>query len=365
MKGELGLAALIRILVLVVIVLLAGYYIYDDNNKQSDILYMEDTATPELDQGKVTENSELVRTTKLQRPENGLSTFLGKQADAFKAVYGEPNRMDPSTYGYEWWIYNQNSKEYMQVGVESGKIVTIYALGENFNLEPFKVGETIEEIFSTFQIQTDIHFNYEGTAYKFELSEEDMNSKPLIQMGDMYVQLNIDKFTGSLVSVRYLDVKTLIVQRPYELMYRGELLEPMPVTDEAWPLIEQGSQKQIFEITNILRKRYHLPQLVWDDAVANVAYLHSKDMNDTNSLSHTSKQYGEVTDRLNNAQIHYDKAGEIIAANYIDAPAVIEGWINSEHHRENLLDEKFTHTGVGVYRKHYTQNLIETKEENE
>lgn len=340
------------------IVLLVGYYILDENNNQSDILYMEETVTPESGQSNVAVTDENVA-SKLKRPETGLSVFLGKQIDALKAEYGEPKRIDPTTYGYDWWIYNQNSNGYLQVGVESGKIVTIYVLGENIDINPFKIGETIEEIFSTVLIQTDIQFNYEGTSYRFELSEEDMNSKPLIQMGDMYVQLNIDKFTGLLSSVRFLDARTLIALRPYELMYRGELLKPKPVPEEAWPLIEESSQKQIFEITNILRKRYRIRQLVWDESVANVAYLHSKEMYDTNNPSNTAKQLGEVTDRLTNAQIPYDKAGEIIAANYIDAPAVMDGWLNSEHHRNSLLGEKFTHAGVGVYRKHFTESLIE------
>ncbi|WP_246140792.1 CAP domain-containing protein [Bacillus marasmi] len=344
------------------IVLLIGYYILDENNNQSDILYMEETALEELDQPNVSSPEEQ-GSAKLNRPETGLSVYMGKPVDTIRNEFGEPNRIDPSSYGYEWWIYNKSSKQYMQVGVQSGKIVTIYALGEKVDILPFKIGETIEEIFSTVLIQTDIHFNYEGTTYKFELSEEDMNSRPLIQMGDIFVQLNIDEFTGTLSSVRYLDVRTLIAQRPYELMYRGVLIEPNPIQEEAWAQIELSHQKQIYEITNILRKRYNVSPLTWDEEVANVALLHSKDMYDTNTISHTSEQFGELNDRLNAANIPYNKAGEIIAANYIDAPAVMEGWLNSEHHRETFLDEHFTHTGIGVYRKHYTQNLIERKEE--
>lgn len=323
---------------------------------------MEETALQEFDQPNLP-NTEEQGTAKLNRPETGLSVYIGKQIEEFKAVFGEPIRVDPSPYGYDWWIYNQNSKQYMQIGVESGKIVTMYALGENVDITPFKIGETIEEIFSTVLIQTDIHFNYEGTSYRFELSEEDMNSRPLVQMGDMYVQLNIDKFTGALSSVRYQDARTLIVQRPYELMYRGELYEPSEIPEETWNQIELSSQKQIFDITNILRKRYRVSQLQWNEEVAHVALLHSKDMHDTNTVSHTSEQFGELSDRLHIANISYEKAGEIIATNYIDAPAVMQGWLNSENHRKTLLDDKFTHTGIGVYRKHYTQNLIERKEE--
>lgn len=301
--------------------------------------------------------------SELSRPENGLSALVGKQIEVLKSTYGEPNRIDPSSYGYEWWIYNGDGKQYMQVGVDQGKIVTVYAIGDKVDITPFKIGETIDEIFSSVLIGTDIHFEYDGTNYRFEMSEEDMNSRPLIKMGDIYVQLHIDKFTGTLSSVRFLDKKTLIVQRPYELVYRGELLAAEPILDEAWESIEEGSKLQIFDIMNIMRKRYRVDELSWDEQIARVAYLHSKDMNDTNIISHTSETFGELSDRLIAANVVYELAGENIAANYIDAPAVMEGWLNSEPHRENLLNPKFTHIGIGVYHKYFTQNFIQKKTE--
>ena len=47
----------------------------------------------------------------------------------------------------------------------------------------------------------------------------------------------------------------------------------------------------------------------------------------------------------------YQLAGENIAAQYMDGPSAVEGWLNSEGHRESLLESKFTHIGVGVYQK--------------
>ncbi|MBR3119412.1 MAG: CAP domain-containing protein, partial [Oceanobacillus sp.] len=41
-----------------------------------------------------------------------------------------------------------------------------------------------------------------------------------------------------------------------------------------------------------------------------------------------------------------------------DAPAAMEGWLNSEGHREALLSNDYTHIGVGVHRLYYTQNFL-------
>lgn len=50
--------------------------------------------------------------------------------------------------------------------------------------------------------------------------------------------------------------------------------------------------------------------------------------------------------------------GENIAYNYVDGPAAVEGWLNSEGHRKALLNQDYTHLGVGVKEKYYTQNFI-------
>lgn len=38
--------------------------------------------------------------------------------------------------------------------------------------------------------------------------------------------------------------------------------------------------------------------------------------------------------------------------------AVVEAWLNSRSHRQTLLNAELTHLGVGVYKRHYTQNFI-------
>ena len=41
--------------------------------------------------------------------------------------------------------------------------------------------------------------------------------------------------------------------------------------------------------------------------------------------------------------------GENIAAGYMTPKEVVEGWMNSTGHRENILSPKFTEIGVGCY----------------
>ncbi|HYK74678.1 MAG TPA: CAP domain-containing protein [Pseudoneobacillus sp.] len=297
------------------------------------------------------------------RPLKGISVLLGKDMKSMEEMLGKPERIDPSYYGYKWYIYNAEYNQYLQVGVENNKVVTIYVIGKDVNVAPFKIGQPIEEIFSTVFIETNINIELDNSSYRFELNDTDVNMRPLIQLGDIFAELYFDKFTGKLSSVRFIDSPTLVKQRPYELVYRGELLAPKPIEDDEWNDIEKATERQIFDLSNILRIRHKLEPVQWDEETSKVALDHSKDMFETSTFSHTSEKYGELSDRLKAANVFYQLAGENIAANYIDAPAVVEGWLNSKGHRETLLHQEYTHLGVGVYHKYYTQNFIQRWEE--
>ncbi|BBP89067.1 hypothetical protein BsIDN1_26850 [Bacillus safensis] len=79
--------------------------------------------------------------------------------------------------------------------------------------------------------------------------------------------------------------------------------------------------------------------------------MHSEDMKENHYFSHESKKYGTLKDRLERGEVGFQLAGENIAYNYVDGPAAVEGWLNSEGHRKALLNKDYTHLGVGVKRK--------------
>lgn len=298
-----------------------------------------------------------------EKPTEGVSIYIGMDVESLEKNLGQPNRVDQTYYGFDWWIYNANPETYTQVGVKNEKVVTVYAIGSEVNISPFRIGQPVEEIFSSSYVEPEIALEYEGNSYQFELSESDLNTRPLMKLGDIFFQLYIDKFTGTLSSVRIMDAETLLKLRPYELVYFGELQEIDPEEIASDEKVEDANEKQIYDITNIMRMRFGLGSLQWDEKTASVAYGHSKDMEESNNFSHTSEKFGELSDRLKAGEVFYQVAGENIAANYADAPAVMEGWLNSKGHRESLLNEEFTHIGVGVYKKYYTQNFIQVWEE--
>src|SRR5699024_7963174 len=244
--------------------------------------------------------------------EGDLFSYIGKKSDKLIDDLGDPDRKDMSAYGYTWWVYTD-----------------------------------------------EIEYKDDLSFYKFLMSDEDLRTNPLVKISDdVFVSAYFDTFTNELSSVRIMTGDTLLQQRIYEIEYRGSLPEPIELSDDEWEKVESGMEKQIFDLSNIYRHRFGVGSLKRDKEVQEVAYLHSKDMQDNEYFSHYAEDGSGLKERLQEKNIYYMTAGENIAAQHTDAPAAMEGWLNSEGHREALLNDEYTHLGVGVYHLYYTQNFL-------
>ncbi|MFV8827020.1 CAP domain-containing protein [Alkalihalobacterium sp. APHAB7] len=291
--------------------------------------------------------------------DEGLHGLIGESSSIIETQFGSPDRIDPTSYGYDWWIYNEDSDGYLQVGVEREQVVTIFAMDVGEVSKPFVSGKSYEQIAAAHPFSENVSVNNGSGSYRFDLTEGELLSRPLIQIDEgTWIQLYFDTFTSRLSSVRYLSDDILLKQRPYSVTYRGELPLEKELSKEEWREIEVGAELQILDITNVIRIRHNLPMLTWATEVSKVAYGHSKDMSQNHYFSHTSPTYGELKDRLEREDVSFYFAGENIAAQYVDSIEAVEGWLNSEGHRVNLLNEEFTHLGVGVYERYYTQNFM-------
>ncbi|SER96958.1 Cysteine-rich secretory protein family protein [Gracilibacillus ureilyticus] len=281
--------------------------------------------------------------------------YIGKNIDEFEKEYGEASRTDSTLYGYEWKIY-QSDDDYVQVGVADQHIVTLYTNSKKRDMLPFAIGMTSEELKQTYKLVDSIEFDH----LRFKLTSKDVSERPVIQLEEnIFAQLFIDTFTDKIAGIRFMDKKVFELHKPYEVYYYGEIKEPEEPSDQDWGQIEKGMENQIYDITNAIRTSYGVSTLQWDEKASIAAKAHSTDMKKQNYFSHYRLNGDGLQERLLEAGAYYFSAGENIAAHYVDVPAVMHGWLNSEGHREALLKEDYTHLGVGVYRLYYTQNFLE------
>lgn len=286
--------------------------------------------------------------------------WIGKNREQLTESLGEPIRKDLSAYGYEWWIYKDQTHAYIQFGVLNNKITTVYGVGEGLSIEQIHIGQAYQDVNKLFSFKNEVSLHQGLSSYTFKLSEKEMKMRPLVKLDEnVFLQCYFDTFTSKLSAIRVMTGDVLLKQRPYAIEYRGELPKELILSDKEWNKIESGMEKQIFSITNIIRNQHGKTTLEWGESVSQVAFRHSKDMAVNTYFSHYGLDGDGLKERLAAGKVYYLSAGENIAAQYPDAPAAMQGWLNSKGHREALLDNEYTHLGVGVYHFYYTQNFLQ------
>ncbi|MGJ9381291.1 CAP domain-containing protein [Salipaludibacillus sp. CF4.18] len=332
---------------------------FEDNNQEIELESDSNSENNQEVQVQNETNHESENETADNLEDFFLHEWIGRDAENVYNILGDPDRIDETPFGYKWLVYT-SSGPFKMIGVHDNKVVTTYTNSEDVILDGIAIGgnyETISSVYSFEKSQTVLNSGLKTVT--FELTEQELLGRPLVKIKDgIWAQLYFDTFNEDLSSVRYINEESLIKHRAYSMTYSGEIAEAVDwgkVNQEEWV---SGQELQILELTNGIREKHGLSTLEGHEQTSEVAYLHSKDMHDEKYFSHTSPSQGELSDRLEEGEINYKLAGENIAAHYVDGIEAVEGWLNSEGHRVNLLKDDFTHLGVGVYRDYYTQNFL-------
>ncbi len=106
-------------------------------------------------------------------------------------------------------------------------------------------------------------------------------------------------------------------------------------------------EDEVLRLSNNYRAKQGLGALKLDWELCRVARAKADDMAAKGYFSHQSPTYGSPSDMLKSFGVSYRYMGENIAKGYRDASSVMTGWMNSEGHRANILNGKFTKLGVG------------------
>ena len=107
-------------------------------------------------------------------------------------------------------------------------------------------------------------------------------------------------------------------------------------------------QKEVVRLVNVERQKQGLGKLSLNAKLSNVATLKSQDMINKNYFYHTSPTYGSPFDMMKQFNISYKTAGENIAKGQKTPAEVVKAWMNSQGHRENILNKNYTEIGIGV-----------------
>lgn len=150
---------------------------------------------------------------------------------------------------------------------------------------------------------------------------------------------------------------SVILAYAMEPSFRPVVTVPEPKSETDY--IQQFVAEVIL-LTNEQRQQHGLAPLKEDKELTDVAQLKSQDMQQKDYFDHTSPTYGSPFEMMDRFGVSYRAAGENIAYGYRTPEAVVEGWMNSPGHRANILEDSFTHIGIGIGPKgfYWTQMFI-------
>jgi uncharacterized protein YkwD len=106
-------------------------------------------------------------------------------------------------------------------------------------------------------------------------------------------------------------------------------------------------EQQVVDLVNAERAAVGCQPLTMDARLMQAAANHSSDMATNNYFSHTGLDGSTFDSRLAAAGYHGQMEGENIAAGFGTAEAVMQGWMASPSHRDNILNCGYTQIGVG------------------
>jgi Cysteine-rich secretory protein family len=113
----------------------------------------------------------------------------------------------------------------------------------------------------------------------------------------------------------------------------GALFDPITACDE------------VVRAHNRIRILARLPALSKSSKLQASAERHAKDMAARDKMSHKGSDGSSPIDRIKATGYPYRRAGENIAAGRISTERLMKGWMDSPHHKRNILGS-FSQIGV-------------------
>lgn len=197
--------------------------------------------------------------------------------------------------------------------------VTNTVIGKN-NVLPFYKGEVIIEVLNVRQ----------GTGTEFKIIDT-------LKKGDI-VDVLAQKENWYIVQAQNGCIGCV---------YKEYIKQYIPKEDTISTTVLTQDEETIFQYINQQRGKEKMPPLQMNEELQNIARIKARDLVSNKYFSHYSPVLGTIENMLDEQSVIYQEVKENIVGTTSSKKAVAE-WMNSTDHKKYILDETFTHTGIGV-----------------
>ena len=159
---------------------------------------------------------------------------------------------------------------------------------------------------------------------------------------------------GFFATQSYMDSKSPYDKEHGILTPEHEEMEGMIINDFMVPLGPEATAteqhpyiQQIVDMVNAERTKAGLAPLILDIQLNDAAQVRAEEQ--YTLFSHTRPNGSAYRTVFDEFGISYRGCGENVAYGFRNPKAVMDGWMNSEGHKANILKENYTHIGIGYY----------------
>ena len=110
-----------------------------------------------------------------------------------------------------------------------------------------------------------------------------------------------------------------------------------------------GAEQELFRMINQDRVRQGVPELQWNEWLAQAARKHAAEMARRGQLSHQFNGEPGLRDRIAATSLRFNASAEDVAFGPT-AGGINDDWMHSPGHRANILDPKYNAIGIAVAR---------------
>jgi uncharacterized protein YkwD len=133
------------------------------------------------------------------------------------------------------------------------------------------------------------------------------------------------------------------------LLVATVLLQPWQFKNktDVLPYAVNVNNQQLLDETNLQRQKAKITPLEGNKKLTQAAQAKAEDMAKRNYWAHNTPDGKAPWYFIEQSGYNYYKAGENLAYGFIDSQQVVAGWMNSQTHRDNMLDKNYRDVGFG------------------
>lgn len=263
-----------------------------------------------------------------------LDNLLGQSVTAITQQFGNPVVKEKSEYGFYWYVYHKNYANFFMIGIQNNKVVGLYSNSAGLSFAGIKSGTAKSRVRAAMSGYTGPLASYikGSTEYRFQSSI--IAQRDVFTDNQKYVTIFYDNINGgTLTAIQIIDYA---IEQSIGLY---------PAPDEEFT---ESYEDISFYLINTIRVRLNKSRLQYDKNMAVIAASHSQDMIDHNYFEHVDSKGKRVGDRVTSAGFNWSYCGENIAKDSSSAVYAHENYMNSQSHRDVILNSNYKFVGVGV-----------------